>query len=163
MIPSAGDNTKGARPTGLAESRSKLNWMSLHSSTDGTQLASAWMGLSSLKLGHLNELRDSTDKWLCGCLISARGLAFEDLSTPGETSRRDFCLQPNHHLLLARKEDASLPVSDPWKMSLRTLISSLSNPDHLDTALTRSRKGRTSRSAIDNAWHSAIMVEARTL
>ena len=65
--------------------------------------------------------------WMCaGCLINTKGLAFEDLSTPGETSRRDFCLQPNHHLLLARKEDASLPVSDLWKMLLRTLISSLS-------------------------------------
>ena len=79
--------TEGARPTGLVESRSKLNQMlSLHLSTDRTQLASTWTGSLSLKLGCLNEPRDGTNKWLCGCLINTKGLAFEDLSTPGKMS-----------------------------------------------------------------------------
>ena len=60
------DKIKGARPTGLMESRSKLNWMSLHSLTDRTQLASTQTGSLSLKFGHVNGPRDNTDKWLCG-------------------------------------------------------------------------------------------------
>ena len=73
--------TEEMRPMGLAESRSKLNWTSLHLSTDRAQLASAQMGSLSLKFGCINKLRDNADKWLRRCPINAEGLVFEDFKT----------------------------------------------------------------------------------
>ena len=40
----------------------------------------------------IDEPRDNGDKWQRRCLINAKGLVFEDSTTPGKASRRELCL-----------------------------------------------------------------------
>ena len=106
LVLCASNNSRELCQMTLEESGSTLNQMSPYLSTGCTQLASTQMcGLMSLWFEdrHMHrQPRDNRDKWLRRCLINAKGLVFEDFSTPGKTSRRQ---SKAHSFCFSRKSN----------------------------------------------------------
>ena len=110
LVLHAFNNPRELRQMTLEESRSTLNWMS---PTCRREALSWWARRCAAWCPHSSDVcvdkpRDNANKRLRGCLINAKGLVFEDLATPGEMSRRDFCLWPNYQLRCCWGKSASL-------------------------------------------------------
>ena len=54
-------------------------------------MATTQVAVQDPKIFDKDQHEDNGNKWLRRHLINAKGLVFEDLATPGEISRRDFC------------------------------------------------------------------------